>query len=256
MALAGMAMAKTTLVWDLDMSSNGITIRTAEGVTTNLGSGVASSGYNTSDQSITLSESGFTFRQSAGCVTYGDAFSMLVTVRVAKGTNGWPTIFGFGDYNSSKPNENPSWKAHMGTSDGKWVLDKDDYSDKHLDQSKKESGEVVYTLPSDGSYGDKIDVIIQNDGKGTLTLYVGDSTNGYEMAGYTSFNAANFSSYSSNELDLFSIGERSREGNNDSKIKLYDAKLVKGLIVPEPATATLSLLALAGLAARRRRATR
>ena len=68
------------------------------------------------------------------------------------------------------------------------------------------------------------------------------------MAGYTTIGDA----YLEQTIDKFALGGRigGKNGNN-ANVTVYGASLTK--IVPEPTTATLSLLALAGLAARRRR---
>ena len=50
-----------TVVWDLDFESDGVAIKVADGVTTNLGSGVGSNGL-ISDGAITLNNNSFSLQ--------------------------------------------------------------------------------------------------------------------------------------------------------------------------------------------------
>ena len=103
-------------------------------------------------------------------------------------------------------------------------------------------------MPESG-YGDLIKVAIQNDGSGTLSLYV-DGT----LAGYTTINKE--SDYGTDKLvNNFTFGARNG-GGNKSNIQLYDAVLSKGLAyIPEPSAFGLlaGVGALALVASRRRR---
>ena len=247
MALAGVAAAETTLVWDMDFASSGVVLNTADGVTTNLGSNVGQDLI--SNGAITLNNDPFSFSQTAGNVSYAEEFSLVATVSLGKNQPGsWPAIFGFGEDN------NWCWKAcyYVETSANIFSLDKDGWNT--VDETYKNSGNISYTFPeTDGAYGDQVTVVVQNDGKGTLTMYVDE-----QMVGYTTITKE--SDYGTDKLvKNFTFGARNG-GGNKSNITLYDAQLLKGLVVnpaapavPEPTTATLSLLALAGLAARRRR---
>ena len=118
-----------------------------------------------------------------------------------------------------------------------------------VNQANKSSGAVGYTIPESG-YGDVVTLALQNNGEGKLTLFVDG-----EQAGYTTITSAD--QYSASKLiKRFKFGGKLNGTNNNANIILHDAQFVSGLttqIIPEPTTATLSLLALAGLAARRRR---
>ncbi len=240
MALAGTAMAaEPTILWDMDFTAAGVTLTLADGVTTNLSTGVGSELISAG--AITLNNNSFTFTQTAGNLSYSDEFTLLAKVQLGASQPGnWPAIFGLGETNSW------CWKPSYYVATGTFNLDKDGF-DGVVDESNKGGG-VSYTLPSEG-YGDIVTIALQNNGKGTLTLLVDG-----EVAGYTTITKA--TEYGSNKLiKNFTFGARNG-GGNKSNIILHDAQFVSGLatqIVPEPATATLSLLAFAGLAARRRR---
>ncbi len=92
--------------------------------------------------------------------------------------------------------------------------------------------------------------LVQDGAAKTLTLYI----NGEQTAQATNWTAAAIKSMQ------FGVGLTGRDPINDATIdnlafwdKALSSKEVKSLIIPEPTTATLSLLALAGLATRRRR---
>lgn len=240
LALAGTAMAaEPTILWDMDFTAAGVTLTLADGVTTNLSTGVGSEFISAG--AITLNNYSFTFTQTAGNLSYSDEFTLLAKVQLGATQPGkWPAIFGLGEDN------NWCWKPSYYVETGTFNLDKDGFGGV-VDESNKGGG-VSYTLPAEG-YGDIVTIALQNNGKGTLTLLVDG-----EVAGYTTITKAG--DYGSDKLiKNFTFGARNG-GGNKSNIILHDAQFVSGLatqIVPEPATATLSLLALAGLAARRRR---
>ena len=78
MALAGAASAETTVLWDLDFESTGVVVKTAEGVTTNLSSGVGASLIE--NGAITLNNNSFSFSQTAGRLSYADEFTLVAVV--------------------------------------------------------------------------------------------------------------------------------------------------------------------------------
>lgn len=251
LALAGIATADTTptVLWDLDFTSTGVVINTADGITTTL----VNNSTRTDDISngaITLNNEYLKLNQSAGNLSYSDEFTLVAVVQLgvqpgysAENLSTWPAIFGLGETDAW------AWKPSYYTATSTFHLDKNGF-DGYVDEQYKSSGGITYTQPTEaGTYGDTITVALQNNGKGTLTLYVDG-----EVAGYTTITSAN--EYGSNKLiKVFNFGARN-DGGNASNIILHDAQFVSGLtiqIIPEPTTATLSLLALCGLAARRRR---
>ena len=239
MALAGAASAETTVLWDLDFESTGVVVKTAEGVTTNLSSGVGASLIE--NGAITLNNNSFSFSQTAGRLSYADEFTLVAVVQLGASQPGsWPAMFGLGEDNSW------CWKPSFYVQTGTFHLDKDGFGSAN--ETNKSVGGVTYTLPSEG-YGDIVTIALQNDGNGKLSLYVDDVLAGYSTIG-------NAPDYGSDKfINNFTFGARNG-GSNKANIILHDAQFVSGLVtapIPEPTTATLSLLALAGLAARRRR---
>lgn len=243
LALSSISMAaEPALVWDLDFDSTGVVFTSyVEGVTSNLNSGVGSTLI--SDGAITLNNDAFSFTQTGGNLSYSDEFTLLVKVQMGKAGNNYPVIFSLGETTSW------NWKPSFYQNDNKFVLDKDGFGDNIVNQENKSSGAVGYTIPENG-YGDVVTLALQNNGEGKLTLFVDG-----KQAGYTTITSAN--EYSDTKLiKEFKFGGKLSGTNNKANIILHDAQFVRGLttqIIPEPTTATLSLLALAGLAARRRR---
>ncbi|MBE6436346.1 MAG: LamG domain-containing protein [Akkermansiaceae bacterium] len=239
LALAGVAVCaeslSPTLVWDMDFLTTGVDLKCANGVTTNLGTGVGTNLIE--DGAITLSNDKFSFTQTAGRVSYADEFTLLAKVSLSSTQgNNHPVIFSMGEDNKWY------WKAAYYTQSKAFNLDKDGFDS--VDESKKNSGAIAYTA------GSIITLALQSDGKGKLTLFVDG-----EMAGYTTITKA--SDYGSDKLvNNFTFGGRNGSDDNKANVTIYDAQLVRGLttqLIPEPTTATLSLLALAGLVTRRRR---
>ena len=84
--------AEPALVWDLDFDSTGVVFTSyAEGVTSNLSSGVKSNLI--SDGAITLNNDAFDFTQTGGNLSYSDEFTLLVKVQMGRAGNNFPVIF-------------------------------------------------------------------------------------------------------------------------------------------------------------------
>lgn len=93
---------------------------------------------------------------------------------------------------------------------------------------------------------------------GTNTVVLDFYVNGDHIGTSSTANATNFVAETINKMQFGYYGASANSApTNIDNILIYNKALtadeVKALIVPEPTTATLSLLALAGLAARRRR---
>lgn len=91
-----------------------------------------------------------------------------------------------------------------------------------------------------------------------LTMDLDVYVNGNLSGSYSDFGAWNFIAEDLTKLQFGYFGNSANNTQLDiDNILIYsrplDAEEVKGLVIPEPTTATLSLLALAGLVARRRR---
>ncbi len=236
--------AEPALVWDLDFDSTGVVFTSyVEGVTSNLNSGVGSTLI--SNGAITLNNDAFSFKQTGGNLSYSDEFTLLVKVQMGKANNNYPIIFSLGESTAW------NWKPSFYQNNNKFVLDKEGFFNV-VNEDNKDIGAIGYTIPENG-YGDVVTLALQNNGEGKLTLFVDG-----KQAGYTTITSANEFS-SAKLIKEFKFGGKLSGTNNDANIILHDAQFVSGLttqIIPEPTTATLSLLALAGLAARRRRASR
>ncbi len=224
LALAGVAAAadSTQELWSLDFTGTSLTSSFADGVSL---STLPTSGIN---NGLTLNNAPLTLTQTGSTLTYGDEFVFSVTLEVNSHLGNWPELVGFG-------NNSHNWKAAYYVQDSNFVLDKNGFGTP--DETNKAVGDVSVTLDT------PITLSFKSDGEGTITMYVGDT-----VAGYTTIGDA----YLEQTIDKFALGGRigGKNGNN-ANVTVYGASLTK--IVPEPTTATLSLLALAGLAARRRR---
>ena len=230
LALAGIAAAAETtqVLWSLDFTGTDITSSYAEGVSL---SGVP----GTTNDGLTLNAAPVTLQQTGSILTYNDEFIYSVTLKVNSLNVNYPEFVGMGELNNDGSYKN-GWKAGYYKNENYFCLDWDGFS-AVTDSTTKHSGNLTITT------GETITLTLHNDGNGTLTMYVGDA-----KAGSSTVSEAELS----REISVFSLGGRiNGKTNNNSNITVYSANLSK--IVPEPTTATLSLLALCGLAARRRR---
>ncbi len=223
LALAGVAAADSTQeLWSLDFTGTNLTSSFADGVSL---STLPTSGIN---NGLTLNNAPLTLTQTGSILTYEDQFVFSVTLEVNSHLGNWPELVGFG-------NNSNNWKAAYYVQDSNFVLDKNGFGTP--DETNKAIGDVSVTLNT------PITLSFKSDGEGTITMYVGDTVAGYTTIG---------DGYLTQTIEKFAIGGRigGKAGNN-ADVTVYGASLS---IIPEPTTATLSLLALAGLAARRRRA--
>ncbi|MBQ7024529.1 MAG: PEP-CTERM sorting domain-containing protein [Akkermansia sp.] len=247
-ALCGAASATTTdatLVWDLSFNAKN------QAVVTN-GSGddyssltITMNGSTVTDGiCATPADNRVTITDSAATLRMMDSFSFVVQGGADVAVSNWGVLFGLGEDNI--------WNIKVANNtSGNLTL---------LEESYSISDKVGSTATPYGSMGTYI-VTVDNGGKtqaqastSALTLYY----NGVEVATGT-LGAANCTAQ---PLDTFALGGRNRETSNATDFSFTNVQLYSGVLsatqisqlsVPEPTTATLSLLALAGLAARRRR---
>lgn len=224
LALAGVAAAadSTQELWSLDFTGTSLTSSFADGVSL---STLPTSGIN---NGLTLNNAPLTLTQTGSILTYEDQFIFSVTLQVNSHLKTHPELVGFG-------NDTNNWKGAYYVNNDNFVLDKNGFGTPNEDN--KAVGDVSVTLNT------PITLSFKSDGEGTVTMYVGDT-----VAGYTTISE----DYLKQSINKFAIGGRigGKNGNN-ANVTVYGASLTK--IVPEPTTATLSLLALAGLVTRRRR---
>lgn len=251
MAVGAVPEGTTETIWKLDFASSGTTVSSKkDGVTltnpwpssTGTGSSYTTDGLEIR-QSSNIQEV-YHFQQTAGKLTFADEFTMVLTLKYDSHNGDYPVLFGLGSVSDHEKSKD--WKVtYYVPSDGDpgscFVLDNDGYQ---VNQVNRGSGDIevtagktyTLTLYNSGSY--------KGADSGRVELYVGNT-----LAGYSVFdNTQNLNTLS---VQHFSLGGRIYDDNNGSNITVSSAALYK--YVPEPTTATLSLLALAGLAARRRR---
>ena len=243
LALAGVAAGTdATLVWDMSFHpvTSADSVTDANGKSYTLGktwektqgnSGSVISPYNSR---LLLTDS------NASVLTFAQDFSFVVQGGLNQ-VKGWDCLMSIGSDNSN------NFKIANNTSGCLTFLGEGSFSvstNGHDNTTKSVTGEM-------GTY-----IVTYNATGKDLTLFY----NGTEVA------TADLTGVgATNKVANFAIGGRAYSSGNTSdftfsNIQLYSGVLsseqIKSLSVPEPTTATLSLLALAGLAARRRRASR
>lgn len=247
LALCGAASATdATLVWDLSFN--------------NLNQPVVTNGSGNDYSSLTITMNGstvtdgicatpannrVTITDSAPTLRMMDSFSFVVKGGADVAVANWGVLFGLGEAND--------WNIKVANNaNGNLTL---------LEEGYNISDKVGSTATPYGSMGTYI-VTVDNGGKtqagastAALTLYY----NGAQVATGT-LGAINCTAQ---PLDTFALGGRNIGVGNATDFSFSNVQLYSGVlsatqisqlsVVPEPTTATLSLLALAGLAARRRR---
>lgn len=246
LALCGAASATdATLVWDLSFN--------------NLNQTVVTNGSGNDYSSLTITMNGstvtdgicatpannrVTITDSAATLRMMDSFSFVVKGGADVAVANWGILFGLGEANG--------WNIKVANNaSGNLTL---------LEEGYGISDKIGSTATPYGSMGTYI-VTVDNGGKtqaqsstAALTLYY----NGVEVASGT-LAAGNCTA---EKLDTFALGGRNYGAGNATDFSFTNAQLYSGVLsatqisqlsVPEPTTATLSLLALCGLAARRRR---
>lgn len=243
MALAGVAIADdASLVWDLSFNGNSSIITNGSGedydsLSITLNGATITDGVckSTTGNRVTLFDSSATLRMM-------DDFSLVIQ----GGANGkvakWGVLFGLGEANG--------WNIKVANNEsGSLTFLEEGYtiSDKVASFATpyNEMGTYIVTVNNGGKTSAR-------ESTAALTLYY----NGSVVATAT----LGSGNCTTELLDTFAVGGRNISTNNTSNFRFTNVQLYSGVLsqtqisqLPEPTTATLSLLALMGLAARRRR---
>ncbi len=173
-----------------------------------------------------------------------NSFSYVIQGGLTSTANNWDVLFGLG--------EAPNWNIKIANNaSGNLTFLEEGYTikDKVAETATPttELGTYIVTVDNGGKTTERVS-------PSSLTLYY----NGAVVATAT----LGENNCTNEFLDMFAIGGRSQGTNNSSDFTFTNVQLYSGVLsqeqiaslsIPEPTTATLSLLALAGLAARRRR---
>ena len=242
------ALAEGTLVWDLTVTGDTYTVTNADGgeyagLSVSLNGGSISDGICTSpdpsnDQRIYITD-------NSSSITLNDSFSFVIQGGLNEEPSSWGVLFGIGEANN--------WNIKVNA----------DTTNKNLGFGPENYGITNQTRGGSISTGMGTYIVtyaMQDDGTATLSLY---------QKGVLIATATQPDNNTTGEaLDVFTIGGRPYDNAGYPKnstdfsftnVQLYEGVLSAGQIAslsgvtPEPTTATLSLLALAGLCARRRR---
>ena len=252
LALSGAAMADGELLWTLDFGTSadatrGYKVTAAQGHTYNPTVNLGSSAINEND--VTTNTNTSVQIDGATGVKLADEFSCVVQLTLPDVTiagnfqSNWPIIFSLGESNG----ECAKVTIYRGLSNHLKV-DRDGYTFSNETESQTSATEGTHTL---------ILTMTGESGQvGTMRMYW-DGV----LAEQLTVDAAHRDA--SSVIDDLSLGGRlngtqHRMAASFDSIQMYSGVLSSGQIeslslIPEPTTATLSLLALAGLAARRRR---
>lgn len=243
-ALTGAAMAanEDSLLWTLDFTGGSYAITTGAAWTG--GSYAPSTGWGSQDFNTTagaLTSDGDKKVALEGAnpgVGLGSEFTLTMNVNLT-GTGGNDT------------SDTAYWIVSLNQNQGSW------YIGAQYDTTTQQVvvGNANHTLTNVASYGtyalsDIKTITLTMEGAlnaaGTFTIYVNDqkAAEATVAAGDRHGNAG----FNNGVVFMNKMSEHDGVAGSITSASLYS-----GVLVPEPATATLSLLALAGLAARRRR---
>lgn len=242
------ALAEGTLVWDLTVTGDTYKVTNGEGgdytsLNVNLNNATISNGVCTTPGTGNR----VYITDSAPSLAMNTSFSFVIQGGLAEAPSNWGVLFGFGEDN------NWNLKVNVDTSNGGSLgIAPEGYAPTDMTRG----GSIT---PGDGTFIVTYDVTADNTA--AIKLY----QNGILIATATQASA----NVTGEKLDVFSLGGRPYEADDGSvnnltsfsfdNVQLYEGVLSADQIAslsgvtPEPTTATLSLLALAGLCARRRR---
>ena len=241
------ALAEGTLVWDLTVTGDTYTVTNADGgeyagLSVSLNGGSISDGICTSpdpsnDQRIYITD-------NSSPITLNDSFSFVIQGGLNEDPGSWGVLFGIGEAN------NWNIKVNADTTNKTLGFDPEGYGITN----QTRGGSISTGM---GTY--IVTYAMQDDSTATLSLY----QNGALIATATQPD----NNTTGEALDVFTIGGRPYDNagypKNSTDFSFTNVQLYEGVlsseqiaslsVTPEPTTATLSLLALAGLCARRRR---
>lgn len=254
-ALAGVVSADGTLLWTGDLTGGSPTYQDADGNKMSFTSWYDGRRVSLTDAGVVTTGSGKYAIETHVGVTMADEFSVVLQGNIdlsqmyvnnagVKSTSGNFLAFG----------EDGAYSLFFGVTDaGKLTIEGGNYtlSDTTISDSLIGSGShtFIITLANIGNPDDA------GRYQGALSVYV----DGVLFGSSTMSNAGN--RHSNTAVDQLAIGNKIQEwagiGGTYTGVSLYEGVLssdqITQLSIPEPTTATLSLLALAGLAAHRRR---
>lgn len=237
---AASALADGTIVWDLTVTGDTYEVKNADGgaydgLTVNLGGSTISAGVCTTPGA----NNRFQIADSSATLTMNDSFSFVIQGGLVSEPANWGVLFGLGQGSNNN--------LKVNTSEGLVGFVPEGYT---LNNNER-FGSVTTGM---GTYIVTYDVT--GDGTASVSLY----QNGVLAASCT----CTVPTTGELALDTFTIGGRPYSASNLTEFSFTNAQLYEGVlsseqiadlsgVTPEPTTATLSLLALAGLCARRRR---
>ncbi len=246
MMLLAMASAVTAsesdLLWTVDFTGGGYAITTGSawtGENYNPATGWGSQDFTTTPGALTSDgDKKIALEGTSPGVSLGSEFSLTMNVNMT-GTGGTDT------------SDTKYWLASLNQNQTSWFIG------AQYDTATQQVvvGNANHTLSNQDSYGTYVLSDIkritltmagEQDAMGTFTIYV-NGTKAAE-ANVAAGDRHASSAFSNGVVFLNKMSEHDGVAGSITSASLY-----KGVIIPEPTTATLSLLALAGLAARRRR---
>lgn len=182
-------------------------------------------------------------------LTLGGDYSFVIQGGAVTNPNNWATLFGLGNINSTSSNSaqikiSDSSNGNLGIY-GENSIFSDISSTTQTPVGKM--GTYILTMQA-----------IDNDTASKATLYY----NGATVCSATIKDTEGKTAWRGKDLAYFTIGGRLRDTGSLTQMAITNVQLYNGVLsdsqiaslsIPEPTTATLSLLALVGLAAHRRR---
>ena len=183
-------------------------------------------------------------------LTLGGDYSFVIQGGAVTNPSDWATLFGLGNINSNTDPNRAQIKISDSSSGNLGIYGEDSIFSDISSTTQTPVGEMgTYILTMQAN---------DDNTASTATLYY----NGTVVCSATITDTTGKTAWRDKDLAYFTIGGRLRDANSLTQMAITNVQLYNGVLsdsqiaslsIPEPTTATLSLLALAGLAARRRR---